>query len=488
VFDARDVAWKYMNSWFAIDFISILPFELLEFVDFSDGDGGGVINAATLRSIKLIRLLRLLKLAKVIRASRIMKRFEATMSIKFGWIRLIKFVIGLLVIAHWNACVWFMIGSISLAGETSWITAHNLDWVDRYTLGDRYVASLYWSMMTLTTIGYGDIAAENTNERIYNTLAMMICSLIFAYVVGTMCSLVQGLDVTNLEFQAMMDDINEYMKKHTVPKELRLRVRKYCLYQRDSTNHHNEEELLSFFSPALRKEVALHNYMPILEKVIYFAHTPTAFLTELALNIKLSVFGPNEVVADTNGRVGSMYILMKGRAQIERTDKIGMVYIAKELNRGSVFGEEALLFGGGGNDCIRTLTFCDICVLNKEKFDVIIGGFPIVHQRVKSIYARKKWKDVLTNPDFSVELKKLRRLIDAGNNPIQNIFYNPSVDNELIATEVNGELLHLRKDFNQMLNRINTTTDKCNKMEKDIKVIGANINIIMKMLTNKNQQ
>ena len=74
------------------------------------------------------------------------------------------------------------------------------------------------------------------------------------------------------------------------------------------------------------------------------------------------------------------------------------------------------------------------------------------------------------------------------NNSRQNIFYNPSVDNELIATEVNGELLHLRKDFNQMLNRINTTTDKCNKMEKDIKEIGANINIIMKMLTKKNQQ
>ena len=65
---------------------------------------------------------------------------------------------------------------------------------------------------------------------------------------------------------------------------------------------------------------------------------------------------------------------MKGRAQIERTDKIGMVYIAKELNRGSVFGEEALLFGGGGNDCIRTLTFCDICLLNKEKFDELLSS------------------------------------------------------------------------------------------------------------------
>ena len=51
VFDARDVAWRYVQSWFAVDFISILPFELLEFVDFNDGTGEGGINASTLRSI-----------------------------------------------------------------------------------------------------------------------------------------------------------------------------------------------------------------------------------------------------------------------------------------------------------------------------------------------------------------------------------------------------------------------------------------------------
>ncbi len=314
---------------------------------------------------------------------------------------------------------------------------------------------------------------------------MMICSLIFAYVVGTMCSLVQGLDVTNLEFQAMMDDINEYMKKHKVPRELRLRVRKYCLYQRDSINHHNEEDLLNFFSPALRKEVALHNYLPILEKVAYFAHTPTSFLTELALNINLNVFGPNEVITDSSARVGSMYILMKGRAQIERTDKLGMVYIAKELDRGSVFGEEALLFGGCGSDSIRTLTFCDVCILAKSKFDDIISSFPIVHQRVKSIYARKKWKEVLTNPDFGNELKKLRKLIDSGCNPIHNVHYNPCVNNTLVATEVNGGLMHLRKDFNLIVDRVDATANKCRKMEKDIQQIGENINKIMQMLQQK---
>ena len=35
---------------------------------------------------------------------------------------------------------------------------------------DRYVSALYWSIMTLTSIGYGDIVPQNTYERIVVTV------------------------------------------------------------------------------------------------------------------------------------------------------------------------------------------------------------------------------------------------------------------------------------------------------------------------------
>ena len=50
-----------------------------------------------------------------------------------------------------------------------------------------------------------------------------------------------------------------------------------------------------------------------------------------------TVFGPNEVVLDDTSRDFSMYILMKGRVQVEKKDKIGMFYIAKEMNSGPLF-------------------------------------------------------------------------------------------------------------------------------------------------------
>ena len=38
---------------------------------------------------------------------------------------------------------------------------------------DKYIAALYWSSMTITTIGYGDIAPKTNEERIFVIVAML---------------------------------------------------------------------------------------------------------------------------------------------------------------------------------------------------------------------------------------------------------------------------------------------------------------------------
>jgi hypothetical protein len=69
----KRIATRYLTSWFIIDLISTIPFDLMsrsgdeDEADLGEGDGSGLI-------LRMVRLLRLLKLGKVLRGSPVLSR------------------------------------------------------------------------------------------------------------------------------------------------------------------------------------------------------------------------------------------------------------------------------------------------------------------------------------------------------------------------------------------------------------------------------
>ena len=409
-FTAREAAARYFYSWFWIDLLSILPYDLISELPGMDAGTGAEVKLP-----KLMRLFRLIKIAKVIRASRIMKRFEATMTIKYGVLRLAKFAVMVNVIAHWNACGWYLVAGIQSEDAFTWLKATGLYRSEESGVADHYFASLYWAFATLTTIGYGDIAAHTLTERIYGIFSMLISAAVFAYVVGTMVMLVQGLDTMNIEFQQMMDTFNDYMDTKHFPTRLRVRIRKYCLYKRDAHAMSNEAQMLSHVSPALMREVALHIYMANLDKIDCFKNSPRPFLSAVALTMDKKVYGPNEMIMQEGERSTCMFVLTKGRVHIERTvtrqDGTSDVRIVRLVEEGQHFGEESLLFGENRlrSNAARSLIFCEVCTIDKMKLDPIIKLYPGVGRIVRKALIHKLWKTLLRSGRLIRGLRKLAR-------------------------------------------------------------------------------
>ena len=80
-----------------------------------------------------------------------------------------------LMCAHIFSCAFYAVGRAE-GGEASWaagVDDENLD-----SNFEKYIAAFYWSIMTITTVGYGDISAIGTQQRIISMVAMVVGAIL----------------------------------------------------------------------------------------------------------------------------------------------------------------------------------------------------------------------------------------------------------------------------------------------------------------------
>lgn len=54
---------------------------------------------------------------------------------------------------------------------------------------ERYIASLYWAIITMITVGYGDIHPVNMYENLFVCIISVFCCFTFAYALNSIGSI-----------------------------------------------------------------------------------------------------------------------------------------------------------------------------------------------------------------------------------------------------------------------------------------------------------
>lgn len=91
--------------------------------------------------------------------------------------------------AHYAACINYIIADRHHNPKRTWIGSVYEDFKEE-SLWDRYITSLYWSIVTLTTTGYGDLHAVNTGEMLFSIFYMLFNLGLTSYLIGNMTNLV----------------------------------------------------------------------------------------------------------------------------------------------------------------------------------------------------------------------------------------------------------------------------------------------------------
>ena len=403
VTDRGLIARHYLRTWFTLDAMSIAVSSFDIVALSKEGGSGGVSH---LKILRVLRALRLVKLVRLVKSARLLKRWEMRIAVNYSLIEVAKVLVFVFFLAHLFACIWGLQASFVQGGYTdSWLGAGGYcvplaslnasdlsampatyignNYPDDYPVvwkdddvackqsGVIYFAALYWAVMTITSIGYGDISATaaSTVEQVVATVLMLAGSFMWAKVVAVFV-VVSDRDVEDREFKAMLDQLNRFMADKQIPTEMRQRLREYFHHSKHLRMTERNQLLMENMSAQLQAEVAWSVHHKWLNNIFFIQGASVQFMVELALKLRPLVFAPSELCPP-----GLLYIVSRGLALFE----------GRLLAQGRVWGEDVILFSEHlrSKHCARALTFLDVLTIDRDEILEIASAFPITAKSIR---------------------------------------------------------------------------------------------------------
>eukprot|EP00742_Colponemidia_sp_Colp-10_P006593 GILJ01007064.1.p1 GENE.GILJ01007064.1~~GILJ01007064.1.p1 ORF type:complete len:1989 (+),score=236.28 GILJ01007064.1:694-5967(+) len=302
--------------------------------------------------------------------------------------RLVFFVFLIPLLLHWIACVWF---------STSFMTELGPTWVDKDGIAEadnhrKYIRSLYWTVTTVTTVGFGDIVALRPIEVVVAVAVMWISLTVLVMTLGMLIDIWKGKDLDLLGVFANGERLARFIKTRGVPPLLARRTQRAAYVSTLWSQGHFICSVLGRLPDPLRDLVALEVHGSRLRSVSMFASCPDPILARLGSVLQPLVFESGEFIYTEGSSERSMYFIESGSVVISKLsfkanafgndNAAANQHKSIQLGPGSHFGCENLFFAKFSANSAQALSRCNVYVLSDEALRKVLGMYPEIKARI----------------------------------------------------------------------------------------------------------
>eukprot|EP01018_Ginkgo_biloba_P019913 Gb_34207 [translate_table: standard] len=348
----KQIAIRYISTWFIFDVTSTIPFEAVSYL-FTGKLGSSL-------SYSLLNMLRLWRLRRV---KALFTRLEKDIRFNYFWVRCARLICVTIFAVHCSGCVYYLLADRYPDQNKTWIGSV-IPHFRQKSLWIRYISSMYWSITTLTTVGYGDLHAVNSREMIFDIFYMLFNLGFTAYLIGNMTNLVVEGTGRTMQFRNNIQAASNFVTRNHLPPRLKEQILSYmCLKFR--TESLRQQEIIEELPKAIRTSISQYLFLPTVDTVYLFQGVSPDLLLFLVTEMKAEYFPPKEDIVLQNETPSDIYVMVSGQVDV-LIHRDGNEQVIRTLEAGDIFGEIGVLCDRPQPFTVRTRKLCQLLRLNRN--------------------------------------------------------------------------------------------------------------------------
>uniref|UniRef100_A0A671US30 Potassium voltage-gated channel, subfamily H (eag-related), member 5a n=1 Tax=Sparus aurata TaxID=8175 RepID=A0A671US30_SPAAU len=395
VSDAKLIRMNYLKTWFVIDLLSCLPYDIINAFENVDevselqnhhSDSSHFHRNTTRAEDSVLpglsSLFSSLKVIRLLRLGRVARKLDHYLEYGAAVLVLLVCVFGL--VAHWLACIWYSIGDYEVIDETtntiktdSWLyqlalsigtpyrynTSGTGQWEGGPNKDTLYISSLYFTMTSLTTIGFGNIAPATDGEKIFSVAMMMVGSLLYATIFGNVTTIFQQMYTNTNRYHEMLNNVRDFLKLYQVPKGLSERVMDFIVSTWAMSKGIDTDKVLSICPKDMRADICVHLNRQVFNDHPAFRLASDGCLRSLAVEFQTTHCAPGDLIFHIGESVDTLCFVVSGSLEVIQDDEV-IAILGKGDVFGDVFWKESTMARACAN--VRALTYCDLHVIRRD--------------------------------------------------------------------------------------------------------------------------
>ncbi|EGZ18439.1 hypothetical protein PHYSODRAFT_315245 [Phytophthora sojae] len=242
-----------------------------------------------------------------------------------------------------------------------------------YQASFAYMRSVYWAIVTLTAVGYGDIVAYSTSESFFAAFWIFVGGIINFGVVGAMSSTISNAMAPHHHHIEKLNTVNGILERMDISEKLSAEIRRFYHHEFTERKKAYESQLLSNLPDQLCYEISSLLHSEAVKSVALFDSASIEFLKEVTGKFRHRSYQNGDTICLEGDVCREFMVLLHG-------SKVNVFFRSRKvpiraLHEGDCYGVNAFLLRCAHPATLIAASIVHASVMTREQFDVIQRKF-----------------------------------------------------------------------------------------------------------------